>query len=210
MKAHDEQESEHDVEQRREDEEIERCGGVAQRPDETRKQIIGYGEGYGQELKEEECVGIGEDGVGRIHHAQDGRTQQTGDRGHQQGDDYRQPQRVGHVAPHVGIVFGTEGLRHGNGETRAGSTGKPHDKEDDRRRSPYASQCTHADEATHDGSIDHHIHLLKDVSAHQRQCKAHDVARGRPYGHVIHISHDLSFAETISLLYSGCKGTTIF
>ena len=155
---------EHDIEHRRDDEEVEGLTGVAQGTDKSREEIVGYGEGYGEKREQQEDVGIMEDVVGGVDHPQDAGAENRGEHGEYHADDGSYAQRVGHIGAHLGVVVRTEGLRHGDGKSRARAVAEAHDKKGDGRAGANGGKRFHADPPPHDGSVDYEIHLLEYVS----------------------------------------------
>ena len=180
--SHSQQEDEHDIQQdvqkRRCDEEVERLLGVAQRADLSRIEVVGDGEGDGAELQEEEDVGIVEDIGRRVDELQDLLAEQAREQGRHQCEHDGDTSGVAHVAPHLVVVAGAEGLCHGDGKACTGTVAEAHDEEHDAARGPHGGQCAHADPPSYDGGVDDEVHLLQEVAEDERYGELQDGACG--------------------------------
>ena len=128
----------------------------------------------------------------RVEHLQDAVAEHGRDRRGDNRNHGHYAHGVGHVGAHLGIVLSPELLRHGYCEARAGAVAEAEHEEHHRRRRPDGGQRIDTDEAANDGRVDEQVHLLQYVAAHERQRELYDVARRRPYGHVVDAWHILS------------------
>jgi hypothetical protein len=165
--------------------------GVAQGTDEPRKDVVGDGEWYRQEVEQQKDVGVVENIRRRIDDFQNPIAEDAGENGYHHGDDGGYAERIAHIRAHIRKVFCTERTCHGDGESCARTVAEPHNQKHDGRRRTHGSECAHTYPPPHDGSVDDEIHLLQDVSAYQRQRKFDNVTGGRPHRHIIDISHFL-------------------
>lgn len=102
--------------------------------------------------------------------------------GHRDADG--QPQGVGHVAAHVGVVARAEALRHRNAESAAAAVAESQDEEDHRTAGAYARQGVDPQKLAHDGRVDQRIGLLQQVAQQQGQREIENQGQRRPRGHL--------------------------
>ena len=180
---------------------------VAEGPQESRQEVIAYGEGYGEELHEEESVGIAVD-VGRgIDEDKDPVAEHAADNGDDDSKDDAYAQGVGHIRPHLREVLGTESLGHRDGETGTGAVAEAHDEKHYRRRGTDGGQRADTYPPAYDGGIDDEIHLLKDVPKDEGKSKPQDATGGRTYGHIVNGGHRRvpSFRQQHRLETDSCR-----
>lgn len=181
----DEQYVEEDVHKRRQDEKQERLARVAKRPDITGEEVEGDGEGYGEKLQQEKRVGIVEDLTRRVHHEQYPVAKHTGEKGRDDGQHHCHANGVGHVDPHLLIVFRTERPRYRYGETGTRAVAEAHDEKHHRCRRAHGGESVNSYPAPHDGGVYDEVHLLKDVAQNQGNGKPYDATGGIAHGHVV-------------------------
>ena len=169
-----------DVQHRREQQKPERRLAVAQRPDNTGKQIVEKRTRHTYKRDEQINIGTFKDIFRRLHGPQNESAKQTGDDGHRYRHHRRQLQADRHITPHRHIVARTEFLCHRNTETTATSVAESQYKEYHRRAGAYRCQRINAKKPSHNGSIHQRIRLLKHVSKQQRKSKIQNQRQTRP------------------------------
>ncbi len=185
--AENEDAVEDDVDDGGGDEKIKRLLRVAEGTDLSREQIIGNGKRYRRKLEHEEDVGIVEHLGWGVDEMQNLAAEDAGEEGDDHGEDHGDADAVAYIGAHFHVVFGTESLRHGDGEACARTVAETHDEEGDGAGCPHSRQCSHTYPAAHDGGVNDEVHLLQNVSQYQRDGKGDDVSQGRAYCHVVYL-----------------------
>ena len=110
--------------------------------------------------------------------------------GHRDADG--QPQGVGHVAAHVGVVARAEALRHRNAESAAAAVAESQDEEDHRTAGAYARQGVDPQKLAHDQRVGHVVKLLEQIAQNHGQGKQQHAFGDRALGQIGLLGHGFS------------------
>ena len=184
VEIEDEDEVQHDVQRRGEDQEVERAPAVAQRAHDGGGKIIEDRRRDARQDHDEVGIGVLEDVCRRLHPDEDVARQEHR---HDRDDDrhgQRDPGTVGHVAAQVVLVLRAEALRHGDGKPRARARAEANDQELQGADGAHRRKGVHAQVLADDDGVHHAVHLLEQVAEDERQRKGQDVPDRPPVAHI--------------------------
>ena len=184
LQVHDAENIQHHVEQRGENQEIQRRAAVAQGAQDAGEQIV---ENVGKRAgKDDDDVVIChvDNVIRRVHGNKQRAAHGHAQRRHHNAQHNAQQDRHGHRVAHAVIVARAEALRHQHGEAARHAHDEAENEERQRTRGADGRQRVHAEELAHDDGVHHAVKLLKKVADQQRDRKTHDKLDGISHGHI--------------------------
>ena len=171
MEYQNAQQIKQDIQERRKQQEPERCLAVSQSPDNTGQQVIEESAGNTDKSNQQIPVSILKDIFRSLHGSKNKGTQQAGDQSYTNRHHACQFQADRNQTAHRYIITRTEFLCHGNTESPATSVAKTQNEKYNRRTGTYGSQRIYSQKLTDNSRINQRISLLKHVPQQQRQRK---------------------------------------
>ena len=177
LQPQDEAKVQHDIQQRRDDQEDHRGAAVSQGPNDAGEKIIKDGDRNEGEDHHDVGVGLPYDIVRRAGDAQHGGTQAYRQHRDGQGEGGAQQRPVDHEAAHPGNIPSPKGLGHRDGKAAAYAHAEPQDQKVQRTGAAYRRQGVKPQRLAYDGRIHEVVKLLQQKAQHQgkENCKINRV-----------------------------------